>query len=95
MGGAILRAAGLQGRVASNLDEYLNLARSTITAPGRVQELREWMLGQRTRAPLFDLPAFVRTLEAGYRMIVERARNGAVPVDLHVPASAYRRVPPR
>ena len=90
LGATIVRAAGLEDLVAHDADEYLHIAGALVAQPQASQRWKERMRANRQSAPLFDVPAYVHSLETAYEMIVERARAGKPPTDLHVPATAYR-----
>ncbi|MES2687071.1 MAG: hypothetical protein V4706_09630 [Pseudomonadota bacterium] len=85
-GGSILHAAGLGECVVDNEPAY----RETVMRLGRdraaLQRLRERVKADVTTAPLFDLPARVRELEAAWTWMAERARAGLPPESFDLPA---------
>ena len=82
--GSVLRAAGLDALVAHNLADYEALILALGRDRAALAGLRAEIAGTRTRAPLFDIAGFVRSLEAGYCAAWEHWRAGAPPRDITV-----------
>ena len=87
IGAALLHAAGLPEFVTHRIEDYEASALRLAVDAKRRARLRA-ALRART-APLFDVPAFVRTLETGYRIIWQRHRQGLPAADLTLSAEAY------
>jgi len=66
-----LHAVGLQGLVAKNLDEYVDIARSLAIDANSLTQSRRTLADASSRAPLFDMDAYARAFEAA----VLRARE--------------------
>ena len=63
VGASLLAAAGLENCIARNLDEYFELAHALACDPARLASLREHLVAQRERLPLFNTHLFTRNLE--------------------------------
>jgi len=87
IGGAILHSAGLPELVCTTLDEYRRIGGRLAREASTRAAMRAHLL--RREAPIFDVLAYVRALEAGYEQIWQRHRSGLPPCDLHVGAQAY------
>lgn len=87
---SLLNALGVPELVADDVAGYIKLAAELAVEPEKLAEIRNRILANRFSAPLFDTERFTRHLEAGYEMMVERARAGLEPDHLDVPA-----LPPR
>jgi protein O-GlcNAc transferase len=72
-------AAGMPELIAPSLEAYERLALDLACAPERVRELRERLERTRATAPLFDIAAYTRNLEAAYARMWERWRTGQAP----------------
>lgn len=83
--GSILQAAGLGECVMNSEPAY----RETVLRLGRdraaLQQLRARLTANALTAPLFDLPARVRELEAAWTWMAERARAGLPPESFDQP----------
>jgi len=66
VGASLLKAAGLPECVTHSWAEYVNLCISLHRERQHLATLREKLLANRTTAPLFDMPLFVRNLERLY-----------------------------
>lgn len=79
VGASLLRAVGLPELVTDSLKAYEALAYRLATEPGTLAALRERLATNLPTAPLYDTPRYTRHLEAAYRQMVERARDGLPP----------------
>jgi predicted O-linked N-acetylglucosamine transferase (SPINDLY family) len=77
MGASLVTSAGLPELACAVTGAYEERAVELATQPGALAELRARLAGGRRSAPLFDLPAFARQLEAAYRAIWRHAREGS------------------
>jgi predicted O-linked N-acetylglucosamine transferase (SPINDLY family) len=83
---SLLRAIGLDELVTHSLEDYEALALNLALDPGRLDALKARLALNRDRAPLFDTPAYTRSLEAAYRTMWERQRSGQLPESFAVDA---------
>jgi predicted O-linked N-acetylglucosamine transferase (SPINDLY family) len=72
-------AIGLPELIAPSLDGYERLAIELARAPQRLKELRAKLTADRESAPLFDIAAYVRHIEAAYARMVDIWRAGEKP----------------
>jgi predicted O-linked N-acetylglucosamine transferase (SPINDLY family) len=79
-----LAALGLSELLARDLDDCVNRAARLATDAGALAAVRERLGTARREAPLFDMAARVRELEAAFEAMVERARAGLPPASLAV-----------
>lgn len=84
--GSILKAAGMDHLVATSFDEYVAKAIALGNDPGTAAALRETLLRERLRMPLFDPVRFAGHLATAYEMMVEIWRRGEAPRHFDVPA---------
>ncbi len=70
---SILKAAELPELVAKDLPAYETLALKLASDPAALQAIREKLVANRNRVPLFDTARFTRNLEALYRTMLEAA----------------------
>lgn len=66
VGASLLRAAGLEELIAASPDDYYQLALALARDPMRLRALRVKLADNKCDCPLFDMPRFVRSLEAAY-----------------------------
>lgn len=85
-GGSMLRAAGLADCVFDDEAAYVAAALRLGRDRPALQQLRTRLRASLGTAPLFDLPARVRELEAAWRFMAGRARAGLAPESFSVPA---------
>lgn len=85
LGGSIVRSAGLPACIFENEKAYVQAAISLGQNPDRLNGLRATLKEAHPTAPLFDLQARVRELEAAWTFMVERGRAGLPPVAFDVP----------
>jgi protein O-GlcNAc transferase len=75
--GSLLQAVGLPELVTASLRQYEALALALAREPRRLDELKEKLARQRLSAPLFDIAALTRNLEAAYVRIWARHCSGS------------------
>ncbi len=76
---SLLTALGLPELIARDLDDYRELARALAADDSVRTDLRQRIIENRHRKPLFDSPRFVRHLEAAYRGMWRRHRSQLPP----------------
>lgn len=76
---SLLTAAGLPGLIAQDLTEYEHIVVELISDRTRLNSLREHLINERQRMPLFDTPRFVRNLERAFQRMWEIHRAGQSP----------------
>lgn len=79
-----LAALGLPELIARDLDDYVDRATRLATDAGALAAVRQRLAAARREAPLFDLTARVRELEAGFSAMVERARADLLPASFEI-----------
>lgn len=72
-------AAGLPELIAPSREAYEQTALDLARTPARLGELREKLERNRATAPLFDVAAYARRIEAAYLRMWERWRAGEPP----------------
>ena len=90
---SLLRALGVPELVAEHEADYVALNVRLVTDAAFRQSLRDRIIENRFRAPLFDTERFTRHLERAYEMMVDRARAGLPPATFDVPALPARTEP--
>lgn len=88
LGGSMIRAAGLPQCVMDSPAAYVAEAVRLGRNPQALQQLRQHLLAEKAKAPLFDLAARVREWEAAWTIMAERTRAGLLPAAFDVPSSA-------
>lgn len=71
-GASLVQAAGLPELVTDSLADYEREAMQLARDPERLQSLRDRLRQNRSTAPLFDIPRFVRHLEDAYLAMTPR-----------------------
>jgi predicted O-linked N-acetylglucosamine transferase (SPINDLY family) len=84
MAGSLLRALDAPELVTSSRDEYARTAIRLARAPQELRRLRERLIENRERSPLFDTDRFRRHLESAYVQIWERLQRGEGPTSFEV-----------
>jgi predicted O-linked N-acetylglucosamine transferase (SPINDLY family) len=79
-----LAALGLPELIARDLDDYVDRATRLATDAGALAAVRQRLDAARREAPLFDMTARVRELEAAFGAMVERARAGLPAASLEI-----------
>lgn len=82
---SLLTAVGLPELITTSLADYEREALALARDPARLGTLRERLASNRTAAPLFDTPRYVRNYEAALAHMVERAEAGLPPTDFALP----------
>jgi predicted O-linked N-acetylglucosamine transferase (SPINDLY family) len=83
---SLLCAVGLSDLVAEDGDAFVALAAQLANDPDRMAEIKQRLMAQRLKAPLFDTQRFIRHLECAYEMMAARARLGLPAEIIDVPA---------
>lgn len=83
---SLLNAAGAPELIAPDRESYEAVAIALASSPAQRAALRAKLNATRKSAPLFDVAAYTRALEHGYQTMHARARTGAAPHDIDVPA---------
>ena len=86
-GASLLAAAGLPELIAPDWREFRAIAIRLAREPRRLAKLKAKLAANRRHAPLFDIPAYVRALEAVYERAVARAEAGLAPQAFAVEAA--------
>ena len=84
MAGSLLRTLDVPELVTSSRDEYTRTAIRLAQAPQELRRLRERLLENRERSPLFDTDRFRRHLESAYVQMWERLQRGEGPASFAV-----------
>jgi predicted O-linked N-acetylglucosamine transferase (SPINDLY family) len=82
-----LNTIGLPELIMRNLGDYEALALQFARDPVRLTAIREKLLRNRARTPLFDTDRFRRHIEAAYLAMCEQSRRGEPPRSFVVPPS--------
>jgi predicted O-linked N-acetylglucosamine transferase (SPINDLY family) len=91
VGASLLSAAGLLEMIANSREDYEELALALARDPTRLADLRAKLARLRGSSPLFDTRRFTRHLEAAFRQMYERRRDGLPPDSFAVPAMSSDR----
>ena len=81
---SLLRAVGSPELVTTSRQEYEDLAVELAANSGKLARLRARLAAQGHASPLFDTTRFTHKLEAAYRAIDDRYREGLPPDHIHV-----------
>lgn len=84
VGASLLTALGMRELIAPTLKEYADRAVALVQSPQEISRLRARLKAQRSTAPLFDTPRFVRNLERAYLRMWEIHASGTVPESFDV-----------
>ncbi|MEH6875636.1 MAG: tetratricopeptide repeat protein [Candidatus Competibacter sp.] len=87
---SLLHAVGLPELITHSLVEYEERAVRLATQPTELAALRDKLVYNRLRTPLFDTERFTRHLERAYELMWERDLQGLPPAPLHVSAMPSR-----
>lgn len=82
---SLVAAAGLPELVATNLQDYEQIALDLARNRGMLRKLRERLVGSRDTCPLFDSARYTRDFEALMIRMIERLDSGLSPE--HLPAT--------
>jgi predicted O-linked N-acetylglucosamine transferase (SPINDLY family) len=74
MAGSLLTAVGLPDLITDSLEGYERLAITLGRTPARVASYRRYLEQHARSSPLFDVPAIVRGIEAGFERLALAAR---------------------
>lgn len=81
---SLLRTLGVPELVAEDVEGYVDLTVALAKDQVRLAELRQRIIDNRFKAPLFDTERFTRHLERAYEMMVERLKAGLAPEHMDV-----------
>jgi predicted O-linked N-acetylglucosamine transferase (SPINDLY family) len=81
---SLLRATFLSELATSSLADYEALALALATDAPRLQALKDHLVRERQRLPLFDTLAFRDHLESAFTVMFERQRSGQAPTSFRV-----------
>lgn len=84
MAASLLMSLNLPELIAPTQIRYEDLAVELAQDGARLAQIRQRLIRQRSVAALFDIGRFTRSLEAGYRTILERHLRGLAPTDVDV-----------
>jgi predicted O-linked N-acetylglucosamine transferase (SPINDLY family) len=76
---SLLTAIGMPELITTSLAEYEELALLLARDPQRLAALRQKLSRNRRTAPLFDIPRYMRNLEAIYEVMWRRQQDGLPP----------------
>ncbi|MCO6185573.1 hypothetical protein [Rhizobium sp. L1K21] len=82
---SLLRAADMEELITENASAFVEKAVALSQQPETLQALRNKIIANRFRAPLFDTERFTRHLERGFEMMLERFQAGQEPDHFDVP----------
>lgn len=85
--GSLLHAVGLPELVTHSLEHYEALALRLAREPQVLMDLRHKLLGNRLKAPLFDIEAYTRHFEAALTLMWEHWVSGESPRSFAVAAA--------
>lgn len=85
MAGGILNAVELSELVTSNLADYEALVLALARDPQRLKALRQHLVSQRDRLPLFDTPQQVKYLERCFERMASQAEQPSGPSSFTIP----------
>lgn len=88
VGASLLTATGMPDLITQSDEAYEALALALACDPLRLAAIRARLGAQVHSAPLFDTVGYTRTIEQGYRTVLERHRRGLAPEDFAVTAPA-------
>jgi predicted O-linked N-acetylglucosamine transferase (SPINDLY family) len=91
VGASLLHAVGLPELIAKDVEQYEHRAVELAQRPEELQCLRDKLAAQRSTAPLFDTPRFVRNLEKAYLAMWGRRASGLPPLAFEVKAKEPQR----
>ncbi len=83
---SLLRAVGLGSLSVGSREAYVSLAIRLAQSPDELEGLKQTLALARQSSPLFDPVRYCRHLETAFEAIYARARRGAAPGPLVVPA---------
>jgi predicted O-linked N-acetylglucosamine transferase (SPINDLY family) len=81
---SLLRAVGLPELICATREQYEDLAVALAEGPRRLASIRQSLADHRATMPLFDLPRYVKDLEAAYAMIQRRYQANLSAEDIHL-----------
>lgn len=85
MSASLLHSVGLDALITKSSEEYESLAIELASNPERLRALRQKLHSNLISAPVFNTKRFVKHLEQGLTLAVERHRQGLKPDHISVP----------
>lgn len=82
---SLLSAAGLTDMITGSLEEYEELAVALALDMDKLWDVRRRLEDSRTSCPLFDTERWVKNMETGLTLAIERQENGYQPDHIEVP----------
>ena len=83
---SLLRAVGLAELVVDSLKDYEDLALALASDPARLDALRQRLIENRLRTPLFDTALFAKHTETAFTAMWQRKIEGLAPEHIYVTA---------
>lgn len=87
MSASLLHSVGLDELIARTSDEYEKLAIDLASNPKRLTALRQRLNSNVHTSPAFNTTRFVKHLESGLKMVLDRQRKGLKPDHVFVPTA--------
>jgi predicted O-linked N-acetylglucosamine transferase (SPINDLY family) len=84
---SLLTAAGLAELAVPERGEFIARAVRLAQARRQLREMREHLRNTGRGSPLFDACSRVRNIEAAYRRMASRARDGLAPASFELPGN--------
>ena len=84
MAASLLQAIGLPELITHDLNAYVAKAIALARNPSELSALRQRLEHNRSRTPLFDTPAFTRSLESAFEVIHARHLAGLPAAAVHI-----------
>ena len=81
---SLLNAIGLSELIVDDLDAFERLGVRLATQPDELRKIKDNLMRNRLKEPLFDTPRFVKNLENGYREMWQTFREGRAPKQIEV-----------
>jgi predicted O-linked N-acetylglucosamine transferase (SPINDLY family) len=81
---SLLNAVNLPELITTSQEEYEALAIELATNPKKYKSLKDKLINNLPKAPLYDTPLFTRHIESAYKTMYERHREGLKPENIYV-----------
>lgn len=91
MASSLLRTLDLPELIVPTSEDYESAAIALARHPGELARIKAKLIRNRDAGPLFDMPRYSRHLEAAYREMHARWRNGLGPDHIRVPCAPASR----
>jgi len=79
MAASIVNAVNLSELITTSYEEYESLAIELAMNPKKLNTIKDKLVANLSKAPLYNTPLFTRNLESAYTMMYERYQNGIGP----------------